>query len=255
MWQGAGIRWNTVFSHARCKARGEVWTAFVVFRARCVTSIRTYLWIKQIRIKQNKWSQDNKGMSNTHKKTPTYLSFCSQHEPHTCPSPCLFPSSCHTSALKTPAERTFYTRFLSFESQPQIICLLVRRRRLHKFYWLCSANMSQGKRIYCLRRGLPEMSWPWLPSISPHTTHTTDTKSIFWLWFNRHIPSICMCVLRRRGGESSAVNWFNMRLNPWGFTTREYTEPLQDQKIYYCYLGEWVSSLWALIRLVVCGYC
>ena len=79
-------------------------------------------------MRQSKWIQRNEGMLETE---ATYLSFCSQSEPHTCPSPCLFPSSCHTSgsAQNTPVERTVCTWFLKYsfkQRQSEVTCLLVK---------------------------------------------------------------------------------------------------------------------------------
>lgn len=121
-------------NHAGCNVKPEVRFGQLLLSCerRCVTLIRTCVWIRQI-------------ITNN---CCTYLLFCSQSEPHTCPFPCRFPSSCHTSgsARKTPA-KTFHTCFLFLSSghgdthtSHIIICLLVQRRWLHELYSACSLD-------------------------------------------------------------------------------------------------------------------
>lgn len=78
------------------------------------------------------------------------------------------------------------------------------------------------------------------------------------MWQTQNQSFACasnIVFLRFPCARFKAVEWIFSRELLEAFTTREYAVPQHDWKIYCCHLGGWGSSLWELIRLVVCGYC
>lgn len=124
----------------------------------------------------------------------------------------------------------------------QIICLLVKRRT--EIYCVCSLSLSlNGATRLKANTSIVSTCWDeltWAP-INLSTRHTWQTQNQSFACASNIIFLRFPCAR------------FKVNLQPWiGWG---YAVPQHDWKIYCCHLGGWGSSLWELIRLVVCGYC